>query len=158
MIQSYTIKKPIVPVPRKKSIFQCEGFDEYIYGWKIISFIKAAQKYSSYDITDIKSEIEKKRQWFQKTYPEHYRLEVPDDNLLGGKVLLMVINRQFKAKLLYRIPLTSVVGFKPTLNTLKSTRSKSGSPHGLVGSNPTVSASRLSLNEIRVQSSAFSFS
>ena len=56
------------------------------------------------------------------------------------KSLLMVINRQFKAKLLYRIPLTSVVGFKSTLNTLKSTRSKSVVPQGTVGSNPTLSA------------------
>lgn len=78
--------KPIVPVPREQSVYRCEGFDEYIYGWEIVSFINAAQKYSSYDITDILAEIEKKRQWFQKTYPEHYRLEVPDDILFGGNV------------------------------------------------------------------------
>lgn len=78
--------KPIIPVPRKQSVLQCKGFDEYIYGWEIVNFINAAQKYSDYDITDILAEIEKKRQWFQKTYPEYYRLEVPDDNLFGGKI------------------------------------------------------------------------
>lgn len=75
--------RPIVPVPREQSIYCCEGFDEYIYGWEILDFLKAAQKYSGYDITHIVQEIEKKRQWFQKTFPEHYRLEVRDDDLFG---------------------------------------------------------------------------
>ena len=75
--------RPIVPVPREQSIYCCEGFDEYIYGWEIPDFLKAAQKYSGNDITRIVQEIEKKRQWFQKTFPEHYRLEVRDDDLFG---------------------------------------------------------------------------
>ena len=70
--------KPIVPLSperRPQSVFKFGGFDEYIWGWNIVSFLKAAEKHSNYDITDIKMQIEKKRQWFENTYPDFYRLE-----------------------------------------------------------------------------------
>lgn len=76
--------KPIEPVPRHQSIFGCEGFDEYISGWNIVSFLKAAERHSNYDISEIKAEIEKKRQWFETAYPEFYKLEVPSPDIFCG--------------------------------------------------------------------------
>ena len=51
----------------------------YIYGGAIVRFLKAAEKYSGYDISGIKEQVEDKRLWFKNTYPEFYELEVPQD-------------------------------------------------------------------------------
>ena len=59
--------------------FKYAGFDEYIYGSVIVSFLRAAEKYSGYDITEIKAQIEDKRLWFKAHYPEDYALEVLGD-------------------------------------------------------------------------------
>ena len=64
---------------REKHIYKYRGFDEYIYGGVIVDFLRAAEKYSGYDISGIKGQIEKKRLWFKETYPEFYKLEVSAD-------------------------------------------------------------------------------
>ncbi len=62
------------------------GYDEYIFGGIILAFLLAAEKYSGYDISEIKTQIEDKRLWFKETFPEFYRWEVPEDRpLFGGK-------------------------------------------------------------------------
>lgn len=72
--------KPIVPNPdRSSNFYKYIGFDEYIYGGVIVRFLKAAEKYSSYDISGIKAQIEDKRLCFKETYPEDYALEVSSD-------------------------------------------------------------------------------
>ena len=72
--------RPIEPEPdREKHIYKYRGFDEYIYGGVIVAFLRAAEKYSGYDISGIKEQIEKKRLWFKETYPEFYKLEVSAD-------------------------------------------------------------------------------
>ena len=72
--------KPIVPnTDWDKSFDRYTGFDEYIYGSALVHFLKAAEKYSGYDITEIKTQIEEKRLFFKSTYPEFYELEVPED-------------------------------------------------------------------------------
>ena len=71
---------PIIPNPdRQANWFKYAGFDEYIYGSVIVSFLRAAEKYSGYDITEIKAQIEDKRLWFKEHYPEDYALEVSGD-------------------------------------------------------------------------------
>ena len=71
---------PIEPNPdRSATFFKYVGFDEYIYGSVIISFLLAVEKYSGLDITRIKAQVEDKRLWFKETYPSDYALEVPDD-------------------------------------------------------------------------------
>lgn len=69
-----------------KSFERYTGYDEYIYGSAIVRFLKAAEKYSGYDISGIKAQVEDKRIWFKNTYPEFYELEVPQDKpfFLGG--------------------------------------------------------------------------
>ncbi len=71
---------PIVPNPdRSVGFYKYIGFDEYIYGGVIVRFLKAAEKYSGYDISGIKAQIEDKRLWFKETYPDDYALEVSND-------------------------------------------------------------------------------
>jgi hypothetical protein len=73
--------KLIIPISRNQSVFKFDGFDEYIWGWDIVSFLKSSERYSNYDITDIKAQIEKKRKWFETTYSEFYRLECGISNI-----------------------------------------------------------------------------
>lgn len=54
------------------------GYDIIIWGWQIIEFLKAAEKYSNYDISEIKQQIELKRQTFKNNHPSFYDLEVGD--------------------------------------------------------------------------------
>ena len=70
----------IIPNPdRSESFNKFIGYDEYIYGSVIVSFLKAVEKYSGYDISEIKVQIEDKRLWFKETYPDDYALEVSND-------------------------------------------------------------------------------
>ena len=73
--------KPIIPVTGEDHWPRFEGFDEYIWGWDIVSFLKAAEKYSSYDISGIKVQIEEKRKWFESTHPDFYRLECGEQDI-----------------------------------------------------------------------------
>lgn len=52
------------------------NYDLIIRGYNIITFLKAAEKYSGYDISEIKELIELKRQTFKEKHPEFYELEV----------------------------------------------------------------------------------
>lgn len=61
------------------SILDYTGHDEHIYGGFIVKFLKAAEKYSGYDISEIKAQIEDKRLWFKENYPGDYAHEVPQD-------------------------------------------------------------------------------
>lgn len=71
---------PIVPnLDRQATWYNYTGFDEYIYGSAIVRFLCAAEKYSDYDISEIKAQIEDKRLWFKQTYPDDYALEVSED-------------------------------------------------------------------------------
>ena len=63
-------------------LFSFTGYDERIYGGIIIDFLKAAEKYSNYDISGIKAQIEDKRHWLKSHYPEDYKHEVPNDKPL----------------------------------------------------------------------------
>ena len=51
-------------------------YDERIYGGVIVEFLEAAEKYSGYDISEIKAQIEDKRLWFKEHYPDDYAHEV----------------------------------------------------------------------------------
>ena len=56
-----------------------DGYDELIFGRTIIVFLLAAEKYSGYDITGIKQQIEDKRMWLKATFPDAYQAEVGQD-------------------------------------------------------------------------------
>ena len=61
------------------TVMSYKGHDELIYGGMIIDFLLAAEKYSGYDITEIKEQIEDKRLWLKATFPDAYQAEVRRD-------------------------------------------------------------------------------
>lgn len=66
--------KPIVKVDESKSVMGYEGYDEYVFGHEIISMAKAAEKYSDYDISEIKKQVEEKRQILMQKHPDDYSM------------------------------------------------------------------------------------
>lgn len=62
--------------PIEKDVYGFYKSDEYVWGTNIITILKGAEKYSGYDISQIKQQIEEKRKWFAETYPEDYAREV----------------------------------------------------------------------------------
>ena len=56
-----------------------KGYDIAIGGGYIVSFLKAAEQYSEYDISGFKVQIEEKRLWFKQAFPEDYQHEVSAD-------------------------------------------------------------------------------
>ena len=61
------------------SVYDYQGYDELMYGGIIVEFLLAAEKYSGYDITEIKAQIEDKRLWLKETFPDTYKVEVHND-------------------------------------------------------------------------------
>ena len=61
------------------SISDYNDYDENIFGGVIVEFLLAAEKFSGYDISEIKAQIEDKRLWLKENYPEAYIREVPFD-------------------------------------------------------------------------------
>ena len=62
-----------------------DGYDIVIRGFNIISFLKAAEKYSNYDISEIKEQIELKRKTFKEKHPMFYELEVTNEDFFGDR-------------------------------------------------------------------------
>lgn len=59
--------------PDKNSIIDMyTGYDERICGNEILSFLKAARKYSAYDISGIAQMIKEKADWIVQTFLEEY--------------------------------------------------------------------------------------
>lgn len=55
--------------------YKFEGFPEYdihVCGSDIIKILLAAEKYSGFDISEIKNQINEKKNWFRVNYPEDY--------------------------------------------------------------------------------------
>ena len=64
---------PISENPETSGIIDAyTGYDEQIYGNVILSFLKAARKYSAYDISEIAQMIQDKADWIVQTFPEEY--------------------------------------------------------------------------------------
>jgi len=51
------------------SMFDWEGYDHLIWGNMIVRFVEAAEKYSGYDVTDIRVELERKKEWYFENNP-----------------------------------------------------------------------------------------
>ena len=56
------------------------GYDTYVWGGNIINFIKYVDKYSDFDTSKIKEQIEAKKQHFKKNYPDAYKWGVRDSD------------------------------------------------------------------------------
>ena len=44
------------------------GYKHAVSGWLIVDFVNAAEKYSGYDVSEIRQEIQKKSDWFDEKY------------------------------------------------------------------------------------------
>lgn len=64
---------PIAEQPEAGNAFEkYSGYDERICGNAILRFLKAARKYSAYDIAEIVQMIQNKAEWIRQTFPEEY--------------------------------------------------------------------------------------
>ena len=50
-----------------------KGYDESIGGHLIEKFVDAAEKYSQYDVSDIRKEIQRKEEWYYERNPQERR-------------------------------------------------------------------------------------
>ena len=57
----------------KWGIKYCEDYDISVCGNDIIRIILAAEKYSGFDTSEVRREIEKKRIWLRDNKPEYYK-------------------------------------------------------------------------------------
>jgi hypothetical protein len=53
-----------------------EGYDEVLSGSMIVDFVKAASKYSDYDVREIQAEIARKRVFYYERNPEQVHTEI----------------------------------------------------------------------------------
>lgn len=64
---------PIIENPEATSILsKYSGYDERICGNELLAFLKAVQKYSEYDISNIAEQIQNKATWLPKVFPEEF--------------------------------------------------------------------------------------
>ena len=47
-----------------------KGYDHSVYGGIIVKFVEAAEKYSDYDVSEIKKEIKRKTEWYLERNPK----------------------------------------------------------------------------------------
>lgn len=59
-----------------EDVLKIAGYDERICGPEIIAFVIAAEKYSEYDVSEIKATIKNKSQWLKEHFPDDYVREV----------------------------------------------------------------------------------
>lgn len=63
--------------------FDYEGFPDYdicVSGSSIFKILLAAEKYSNYDISDIRKHVEEKQRWYKENHPEEYRYSFRGDD------------------------------------------------------------------------------
>lgn len=74
--------KEIKQMDTGNGIVDYVGSDILLWGWSIIDFLKGVEKYSNYDISEIKKQIEFKRQTLKENHPEAYRVEGGESSTL----------------------------------------------------------------------------
>lgn len=55
------------------------NYDVYVCGNDIVDIVLAAEKYSGFDTSEVRAEIEKKRVWLRDNEPEEYARAVGED-------------------------------------------------------------------------------
>jgi len=56
----------IVPYKTELNSTGYKGYKHLVYGYMICEFVDAAEKFSDYDVQEIRREIEKKRAWYEE--------------------------------------------------------------------------------------------
>lgn len=62
--------EPIIPVKSDNNFSWFEGYEHCLSGGIIVDFIEAVEKYSDYDVTEIKKELERKKEWYYRQREE----------------------------------------------------------------------------------------
>lgn len=70
---------PLKEVVGRWGFTDIEGYDVCVCGNDIIRIVLAAEKYSGFDTTEVRTEIEKKRLWLRDHEPEYYKKVLGED-------------------------------------------------------------------------------
>ena len=65
--------KPIVPTVSPNGYEWYDGYKYVLDGPTMVDFIEAAEKYSNYDVSEIRTELEKKKTWYYERNPKDKR-------------------------------------------------------------------------------------
>lgn len=76
-------REKIIP---NMDLLKVSGYDERVCGREIITFLIAAEKYSKYDISEIKAAIKNKSQWLKEHFPDDHEREVGNNPLFQNSV------------------------------------------------------------------------
>lgn len=82
--------KKITEKADKMAFDSYEGYDEILWGWSIVSFVNAVVEHSDIDVSNILSELEKKKRWYVIHNPTHNELH---NNELGFELKVHLIFR-----------------------------------------------------------------
>ena len=64
---------PLMEVSSQWGYKDIEGYDVCVCGNDIIGIVLAAEKYSGFDTSEVRAEIEKKRVWLRDNEPDYYK-------------------------------------------------------------------------------------
>lgn len=62
--------KPITPTVSENGYNWFEGYKHVLDGSAMVDFVNAVEKYSDYDVTEIRNELEKKKAWYYEKNPK----------------------------------------------------------------------------------------
>ena len=65
--------EPITPTVSKNGYEWFAGYKYVLDGPTMVDFIDAAEKYSDYDVSEIRKELEKKKKWYYERNPKDKR-------------------------------------------------------------------------------------
>jgi len=72
----------IEPHESGNGLFHYKGYDDVLSGHLIVDFVRAAAKYSGYDVSGILKEIVSKREWYYERNPENLPVADTETNLI----------------------------------------------------------------------------
>ena len=70
---------PIEPYESENGFNWYKGYDEILGGPVLVEFVKAVEKYSAYDVSDVMKEIARKREFYYERNPEQAKLAFKSD-------------------------------------------------------------------------------
>lgn len=65
--------EPITPTVSENCFNWFEGYKHVLDGSTMVDFLDAVEKYSNYDVSEIRKEFEKKEKWYYERHPENKR-------------------------------------------------------------------------------------
>ena len=68
--------KPLVPIVTTLGLKWFEGYDHILSGACICQYIEAVEKYSALDVSEIRKELQRKRNWYIDNNPPEERYEL----------------------------------------------------------------------------------